>query len=105
MENGGWVYDARLDRYDVAIRAVVLLCQGRVQGARTHLAQLGVSPAQARSVQEALYRVESIKSEDGLFALLLACPFLVRAAVELLGRYQAKYHLTRQFYYARGGRR
>jgi hypothetical protein len=105
MENGGWVYDARLDRYDVAIRALARLCQGRVQGSKKYLARLGISPAQAQAVQDALLKVESIKSEDGIFALLVECPFLLWAAVELLGMYQQKFGLTRGFHYAQRGAR
>lgn len=81
-------YDPRLDRFDVAIRAVTRACR---QGKRSMLREMGVSSQEMSETQEALATLNhSFRSEAGVFELLERCPFLLDHALMLLIRYQVR---------------
>ena len=92
----GEAYDPRLERYDVAIRAAAKLTQG---GRRQYASKVGLRPEHFESVNKALLEIDDIRTEDGLMELVHRCPFLLRAAVELLRLYAETYAPSRSYHY------
>jgi hypothetical protein len=97
-------YDPALDRLDVAIRMLVHLINGtmQVKGSAQWklLASYGLDRKEhAGRLSDALLEIGSINTEDGIFELLRACPFLLPAAIEMLREYQEKYAISRQYHY------
>lgn len=95
----GYGYDPRCERYDTAIRALVKL----YRSARWPLlAEVGITRRKHEDrLDEALLEIETIKTEDGIMQLIVACPFLVPAAQELLRRYAEAMWLSRCYHYAK----
>lgn len=95
-------YDVRLERMDVAIRAVMALYRKPRQGnSWALLAELGLS----RSDEEALQYLSDIeaplRSDEDVALALELCPNLLPAAVTLLGRYTEVSGSSRTQFYAR----
>lgn len=96
-------YDVRLERMDIAIRAVIKVSVGN--WSNWELAeQLGLRKEKhATRLLTALAEVDDLRREDELFALVKRCPFLVDAAQLALGLYQAATYDTRERYFGRRG--
>ena len=94
-------YDVRLERMDIAIRAVIKVSVGN--WSNWELAeQLGLRKEKhANRLLAALAEVDDLRREDELFALVKRCPFLVDAAQLALGLYQATTYQTRESYFGR----
>lgn len=84
------MYDQKLDRMDVAVKAVLFLYRTR-KWAQLH--ELGIERTHAGALEAALTSCEtSLKRwrEAEVFAAVAVCPLLVEAAVVLQTRYQAR---------------
>ena len=92
------------DRFDVAIRTIVKLAQGklRIEGMERweFLASLGLSRKEhEEQLLEAVVRVDSLRTDGGLSVFMSLCPFVLGAALELLRVYkQATAASRREFY-------
>ena len=76
------IYEPRLDRMDVGIRAVALACR---RGKRSILRSLGISPGQQSEVLEAVVRLDHpLRTEDGAAELTQLCPFVLDRALVLI---------------------
>lgn len=95
----GEAYDPHLERYDVAIRAAVLVARGKVQGAGAMRKQLGMTSLHCTEIQDAAFEADTLRTEDGIFILLQRCPYLMRYALELLRLYAEKYAASRSYHY------
>ena len=81
-------YDARLDRFDVGVRALARACRF---GQRALISEIGLTPEQRSEVEAAVAGLEHpLRTEAGVFDLLVACPFLLDLALLFLLRYQAR---------------
>lgn len=95
----GEAYEPQLERFDVAMRAAVLVARGKVQGAGMMRKQLGMTSLHCSEIQEAAFELDTIQQEDNLFALLKRCPYLLTYAMELLRLYAEKYAPSRAYHY------
>lgn len=92
------------DRFDVAIRTIVKLAQGklRVRGVNTwdFLTELGIRRKEhEEKITDAMDRVDSLSTDAGLSVFLHHCPFVLPASLELLRRYNLATAASRREYY------
>lgn len=92
-------YDSRLDRTDVAVRAIARICRW---GQRWMLQSAGITTEQREQVIEAVAVLDhSLSTKAGVIELTQVCPFVLERAVVLQVSYQGVSAVSREWYYAR----
>lgn len=96
-------YEVKLERLDVALRAIVALYKRpRKGGSWNLLAELGLSRAVVEPALQFFTDSEQpLRTDDDIALLLESCPQLLNAAVNLLGKYAQVESVSRSEFYAR----